>query len=50
MKKEVDKKEEAGEITEDEKFDTMEKIQKEMDSFNESVEEIITAKLSEIGV
>ncbi len=50
VKKEIDKKEESGEIAKDEKFDTMEKVQKEMDAFNKSVEDTVTAKLSEIGV
>jgi len=46
--KEIDKLEDAGDMSEDEKFDTKEKIQKSVDTHNKSLDELLGAKEKEI--
>lgn len=49
MKKEIDAKEKSGDITEDDRFNTMEQIQEVMDEFNKKIDEAIEKKLAEIN-
>ena len=48
IKKEIDAMEKSGEITEDDKFNMMDDIQKGIDEFNKSLSEEIGKKTKEI--
>lgn len=49
FKKEVGAKEKEGEITEDERFKIMEEVQKEVDKFNQDLEDLLEKKIAEIN-
>jgi ribosome recycling factor len=48
-KKEVDAQKKTGDITEDDRFEAMEKIQEAMDVFNKQVEDAVGRKVNEIS-
>lgn len=48
-KKEIDRQQKEGEISEDEKFSQMEVVQKEIDSANKKLEDLFTQKETEIS-
>ena len=50
IKKDIDQREQEGELTEDDQRDMMDSVQEKMDAFNNALEEIVKRKLAEIGL
>lgn len=49
LKKEIGAQEKSGDMTEDDRFELQEKVQKQMDEFNKGIDDLLDKKMKEIN-